>query len=52
MENGIEMENGNGKLDNSFAKMPKNHGMRLLMLCNKKMVALILSALVNRVIKH
>lgn len=52
MANGIEMENGNGKLDNAFAKMPKNQGMRLLMFCDNKMVALILSALVNRVIKH
>ena len=52
MENGIEMENGNEKLDNAFATMPKKHGMRLLMFCDKKVVGLILSALLNRVIKH
>ena len=48
----MEMEKVNGKLDNAFAKMPKNHGMRLLMFCEKEMVGLILSALLNSVIKY
>lgn len=52
MENGMEMENGNGNRDYAFAKMQKTHGMRLLMFCDKKSVGLILSVLLKRVIEH